>query len=364
MPDFIYMMESRLTPEQQRAVQLVQEAALAQGLNVYLTGGAVRDLLTGLPIRDLDFAVQGNALKLQKDLEKAGGLLRGLDEELRSLSLLVPGNVRTDLHMTRAERYEKPGKPQITPATIMDDLRRRDFTVNAMALSLNPASRGLLHDPANGVADVEGKLLRILHNYSFLEEPSRLIRATRFAHRFHWQLEERTQARYNAAKENKYIDNISNRSIGYEAEQLAYEDDPLHILRALEKEGWLRVLHPHWSVAKVDTSGLAQLTKMRQQMAELGYTVDASAATMYFITARLNDREIAELQRVMPHKEFVAAWRNLEDEAKDLSKRLTSKEAATPSRTWQLLSSAKPETILFLSVTARQQAVVQKLRNF
>ena len=364
MPDFIYMIESRLTPDQQRAVQTVQTVALEQGLNVYLTGGAVRDLLTGLSIRDLDFAVQGNALKLQKELEKVGAQVRSVDEDLRSLSLLFPGNVRVDIHMARAEQYDKPGKPVISPATIIDDLRRRDFTVNAMALSLNPASRGLLHDPTNGVADVEGKLLRILHNYSFLEEPSRLLRATRFSARFHWQMEERTQARYDAAKENNYIENISNRAIGYEAEQLAYEDDPLHVMRALEKEGWLRVLHSHWSTAKVDTGGLSQLTKLRQQMTELGYTMDTAPAVMHFITARLNAHDIAELQRLIPNKEFVNAWRGQEDEAKELAKRLAGKEAATPSRTWQLLSSAKPEAILFLQLTARQQGVVQKLRNF
>src|SRR5207237_1426052 len=163
--------------------------------------GAVRDLMTGFPIRDLDFTVQGNPLKLHKELEKAGAVITATDEDTRTLSLIFTGGVRAEINMARSERYEKPGKPIIAAGTIIDDLRRRDFTINAMALSLNAASRGLLLDPTNGVADVEAKLLRLLHNYSFLEEPSRLIRAARFAARFYWQLEERTQARYNAAKE-------------------------------------------------------------------------------------------------------------------------------------------------------------------
>jgi tRNA nucleotidyltransferase (CCA-adding enzyme) len=364
MADYIYMMETRLTPDQQRAVAAVQEAALAQGMNVYLTGGAVRDLVSGFAIRDLDFTVQGNALKLQKDLEKGGATSTGVDEDTRTLSLLFPGNVRAEVQMARSEKFERPGKPTIAAATIIDDLRRRDFTVNAMALSLNAASRGLLLDPANGVADVESKLLRILHNYSFLEEPSRLIRATRFSSRFHWPLEERSQARYDAAKENEYVENISNRAIGYEIEQLAYEDDPLHVMKALEKEGWLKVLHPHWSTAKVDTTGLSQLTKLRQQMTDLGYTMDAAPAVMYFLTARINERESGELQRLIHHKEFVNGWRNLEDDAKELAKKLSGKEAATPSRAWQLLSSVRPESILFLELTSRNQSVTQKIRNF
>src|SRR5207237_2000949 len=100
-------------------------------------------------------------------------------------------------------------------------LGRRHVTLNAMALSLNPGSRGLLMDPFNGAADIDSKLLRVLHNYAFVEDPSRLIRATRFAARFHWPLEERTQARFESAKENKYIEYISDWTIGYKDGQFA-----------------------------------------------------------------------------------------------------------------------------------------------
>ena len=162
MADYIYSMETRLTPDQQSGVNLVQEIARHAGLNLYLTGGTIRDLITGFPIRDIDLSIQGNPLKLQKELEKAGISVQGVDEDLRTLQLLMPGNVRAELNMTRAEAYDKPGKPPvITPATINEDLRRRDFTVNAMGLSLNPGSRGLLLDPFNGVADIEAKVLRV-----------------------------------------------------------------------------------------------------------------------------------------------------------------------------------------------------------
>src|SRR5271166_312424 len=365
MADYIYSMETRLTPDQQRGVSLAQEIAQHAGLNLYLTGGTIRDLVTGFPIRDIDLSIQGNPLKLEKELEKAGISVQGTDEDLRTLHLLMPGNVRAELNMTRAESHDKPGKPpSITPATINEDLRRRDFTVNAMALSLNPGSRGLLLDPFNGIADIEAKVLRVLHNYAFLEEPVRLIRATRLSARFYWALEDRTQARYETAKENNYIENIGKRAIGYELEQVAHEDDPLHIIRALDKEGWLKVLHPHWSMAKVDSGELGRAVKTRQMMNDLGYSIETGPIMMHFLTRRMNDKDISEIQRMIPRRDFVDKWKHLDHGAHELSKKLASKEAGTPSGAWKVLTKASPEDILFLSLTVRQQAVDQKLKNF
>src|SRR5215469_4063259 len=365
MADYIYTMELRLTPNQQKGVTLVQDIARNAGMNVYLTGGAVRDIISGHPIRDLDFTVQGNPLKLQRELERAGAVIGGADEDVHVIYVTLPGGVRAEISGARIERYEKTGKPPvITPATIIEDLRRRDFTVNAMALSLNPGSRGLLMDPFNGAADIEAKLLRILHNYAFVEDPSRLIRVSRFAARFTWTLEERTQARYDSAKENNYIDYITNRAIGYEIEQLAYEDDALNVARVFEKEGWLKILHPHWSTAKIDANGLSQLMKARQQMNELGYLPDPAPAVLHFLTDKLSEKEISDIRRMIPRRDLAESWRDLEEHARELAKRLSGKEAATPSRTWKLLSGARQEMILFLAVTARQQAVAQKIKNF
>src|ERR1035438_2574374 len=332
MADYIYTLETRLSPDQQKEVALVLNAAKAAGMNLYLTGGAIRDIITGFAIRDLDFTVQGNALKLQKDLERAGAVVGGADSETRTLLLTLPGGVRAEIAMARSETNDKPGKPPtLAPATIIEDLRRRDFTVNAMALSLNEGSRGLLMDPFNGVADIEAKLIRVLHNYAFLEDPSRMIRATRFSTRFHWPLEERTQARYESGKENNYIEYIRSSSVGYEIEQLAYEDDPLGVLRAYEKEGWLKVLNPRWSTAKVDTAGLGALMKTRQQMNELGYTPEVAPAVLYFLTERMGDKDISDLRKAIPRKDLVEAWKDLDANAHSLAKRLDRKSTRLDS---------------------------------
>jgi tRNA nucleotidyltransferase/poly(A) polymerase len=222
----------------------------------------------------------------------------------------------------------------------------------------------LLTDPFNGVADIEAKILRILHNYAFYEDPSRLIRATRLSARFHWTLEERTQARYDAAKENNYIENVADRPLGHEIEQLAHEENPLEVLKALEKESWLKVLVPHFSMAKVDTAGLTQLFKIKQQIQEIGLNPDASPIVMYFLTRKLGDKEVSGIQKQIPNKGFVERWRNLEDDAKDFSKQLNAKDLAIPSHAWKFLMQSRPETLLFTAITARAGAVEQRIKNF
>src|SRR5215467_12588146 len=177
MSDYIYMLESHLSPDQNRVVEETQAAAALANVNVFLTGGAMRDMLGGFRIRDLDFSVEGNALKLAKAVAERGGAeLEAVDEHRRSAELLFPSGVTAQIVMSRQEKYGKPGaRPQVSAATIQEDLRGRDFTVNAIALSLNKASRGLLLDPTNGLADLERRELRTLNTYTFYDDPSRLI---------------------------------------------------------------------------------------------------------------------------------------------------------------------------------------------
>ncbi|HEV8145601.1 MAG TPA: hypothetical protein VGP79_04440, partial [Bryobacteraceae bacterium] len=182
MSDYMFMLESHLSAEQFRVVGQMQALAANAGVNLFLTGGALRDMLGGFPVRDLDFTVEGNASKLGKSAtQKHGAVLVATDDLRKAVELRFPGGVEVEIAMARQERYPKAGgKPQISPATIHEDLRMRDFTVNAVALSLNKASLGLPIDPTNGVGDIERKELRAIHNYSFYDDPARMLRLFRF----------------------------------------------------------------------------------------------------------------------------------------------------------------------------------------
>src|ERR1700748_710295 len=206
MPDYIYLLKNRLSIHQRNALDHIRAAARDAGMTVFLVGGAVRDLTSGSPVFDLDVTVQGNALKLKKPLEKAGGKLWGEHEPSRTLFFRAPVGVTVEISSARREEYPKPGKPVYHWDTILDDLRRRDFTANAMAISLNEGSYGLLLDPLNGMADIEARHLRLANPYGFIEDPSRLLRAARLRTRLGWDLDERTHARYENAKNDGIIE--------------------------------------------------------------------------------------------------------------------------------------------------------------
>ncbi len=363
MPDYVYLLENRLSPVQQNALTQVRNAARDHGMTVFLTGGAVRDLTTGFPVRDLDFSVHGNAFKLKKSLEKAGGTLWGEHEPSRTLYFWFNG-VRVEISSSRREEYPKPGKPVYHWATILEDLRRRDFTANAMAVSLNEGSYGLLLDPLNGIADLEARTLRLVSNYGFIEDPSRMLRAVRFQARTGWELEERTKVRYQNAKESGAIDAISSYLAGYELEEIGHEEDALKALKVLETEGWMKHLFPAWTVAKADVAGLEALHQTLIQLLIQGIHPDLSAAQMELLTAKMQPKDLAALKKRFPRQGFVEYWERLEESAKEFQKELLDKKNASPSATWKLLTSYPPEPILWLAYTSKNSQVQTKFRNF
>jgi tRNA nucleotidyltransferase (CCA-adding enzyme) len=363
MPDYVYLLQNRLSPAQQNALTQVRTAALGHGMTVFLTGGAVRDLTTGFPVRDLDFSVHGNALKLKKSLEKSGLTLWGEYEPSRTLFFWFNG-VRIEVSSTRREEYPKPGKPVFHWATILEDLRRRDFTANAMAISLNEGSYGLLLDPLNGIADLEARTLRLVSNYGFIEDPSRLLRAIRFQARTGWDLEERTKVRYHNAKESGAIEAISSHLAGYELEEIGHEEDALKALRALEDEGWMKHLFPAWTTAKADVAGLEALHQVLIQLLIQGIHPDLSGAQMELLTAKMQPKDLAALKKRFPRQGFIEYWERLEESAKEFQKELLDKKNAAPSATWKLLTTYPPEPILWLAFTSKNAQVQAKFKNF
>jgi tRNA nucleotidyltransferase/poly(A) polymerase len=364
MADYIYLLENRLSQAQQKAIEAVRAIARVKGLTVFLVGGAVRDLTSGSPVRDLDVTVQGNALKLKKELEKAGAVATGELEPMQVVYVRFPGNVRMEVGSTLTVQFPKPGKPVVKAANILEDLRRRDFTANAMALSLNEGSYGLLMDPLNGVADIENRELRLVSNYGFIEDPVRMVRGVRLSARLGWQMEEKTQARYLTGKAEGYISAMSEFQRGYELEEIVHEEDPLRVMRRLEQEGWMKILAPGWTSAKANVVELDKLRDAQMQLQMQGIHADASAAQFPLLTAKLPAKDAKALKRRFPRKGFVAEIDALESEAKKFATELGSKQAATPSGAWKLLIAARPEAVLWVAYSTKNAGLQAKFKSF
>jgi tRNA nucleotidyltransferase/poly(A) polymerase len=364
MADYIYLLQTRLTSYQQSALEQVRQVAKARAMTVFLVGGAVRDLTSGSPIRDLDFAVQGNATKLKKELQKAGGVVIGEDEPTQTLHLTFPGGVRVEVGSTLSATYPKPGKPVYKPAPILDDLHRRDFTANAMALSLNEGSYGLLMDPLNGVADIENRELRLVSNYGFIEDPARMIRAARFGARLGWQLEEKTRQRYENAKAENTIAALHPTLRHYELEEIFHEEDPLRVLQRLEAEGWAKVLFPAWTSSKVNEAELDKLRDTIGRLESMGIYPDPSAAYFPLLTAKLAPKDVAELTKSFARPGFAEQIPGLEADTKAFAAQLTSKAAAAPSDAWKMLFTAKPEAVLWLAHTTKNASLKSRFELF
>lgn len=364
MPDYIQLLESKLSPTQKQALNAITDIARARGITVFLTGGAVRDIVSGASVRDLDITVQGNPFKFKKDLEKAGFSITGSHEPSQTLYLRYNGRARLEISAARTETFSKPGRPEVRPAAILDDLRRRDFTANAMALSLNEGSWGLMLDPLNGTADIISRHLRLVSNYGFLEDPIRMVRAIRFLSRTGWEMDERTKARYDNARSEGVISAISAVQRGYELEEIVYEEEPLQAMKALESEGWLEHLSPNWTSRSADAAGLERLHDKLVQLLMAGLQPDASAAQFRLLTAKLSSTHLSALKRLFVRSDLIEKADSLERQGKKVLQQITAKDSAKPSHLWKLLHRVDPEAALWLFFTGKTAAIQNRFESF
>ena len=368
MSDYIYMLESHLSPDQNRVVEDVQAAAGQANVNLFLTGGAMRDMLAGYRIRDLDFVVEGNALKIAKAVaDAARAQTVSVDEHRKTVELLFPNGVTAQIAMSRSEKYAKTGaKPQIAPATIQDDLRRRDFTCNAIALSLSRASRGLLLDPMNGLAEIGRRELRAISTYGFYDDPSRLLRLVRFQVRLGFTIEERTQMQVANAREAEVEKLIPGRALGEELKRIAAEDNAGEILKALDDAGLLTLFSPALTGPRLNLQALAKFDKAARLLPDDLRSRTARWGTFFYaLTEKLTPREKQALIKTTElTKADVDASQKLEVRAKKLESALKSTRIRKPSQVYHLVTPAAPDEILFLLYKSQQKPVQERLRNY
>ena len=366
MPDYMFLLESRLSPEQRAVLTRVQELSAAMGFNVYLTGGTVRDLVTGASLRDLDFTVEGNPSKIARELEKGGAKVLVEDEKLRHIELLFGGDVEGSISAARDDHYIRPGtRPEVRWSTIMEDLRRRDFSLNAVAISLNPASRGLLLDPTNGLSDIERAEVRALTIHAFTNQPVRLLRVLRFAARMGFKIEARTQEWLDLATERELPATITAEDAGSELRALAREERPAVVLKAWEDHDLLEAVNPVLAKKRPGYDSITRLANVREDFFTAGLRPRLAIPMLLAIIARLKDREqnvllskagfrSAEAQEVLGFEKIILG----------VQKELTGKKINTPLDAYRFLEKLPLEQIAYIMAESNNSAAVSKIRAY
>jgi tRNA nucleotidyltransferase/poly(A) polymerase len=362
----MYLLESRLSPEQRAVLERVQELSRAQDVNIYLSGGAVRDLITGMPIRDLDFTVEGNPVRMVRELEKGGARVVWESERLRHHEMIFAGDVDGSISGARDDVYERPGaKPEYRFSSIMEDLRRRDFAINAIAISLNTQSRGLLLDPTNGLADLEKQEVRALSIHAFTNQPVRLMRILRYAARMGFKMESRTQEWFELAIERGLHENLGGAEVGNEVRSLARDDNPSATLKQWEARGLLAAIHPQLQRRKPDYDSLSKLARVRGNLMGAGLRPRLHAAVTNYVLSRLKSREAAAALR---HLEFRAAEIDainaLIPEGQKIVKMLKGRKTNAPKDAYFYIASLPTEMLAFIEVEMPNPRALSKIRNY
>jgi tRNA nucleotidyltransferase (CCA-adding enzyme) len=256
-PDLTEQMRQSLPPSLFQLLIQAGETAHSMGYSLYVVGGFVRDLLLGIPNLDLDLVVEGDAIALAKRLAGDRGGRTRSHSRFGTAKWLLPqigsgaeqgrqagGSLALDFVTARTEFYEHPtALPQVERSSIKQDLYRRDFTINTMAISVEKDHFGSLLDFYGGKQDLEMGLIRVLHNLSFVEDPTRMLRAVRFEQRLEFQIEERTRELIDDALE--LLDRVTGERIRQELELILNEGEPERALCRLDQLGILGQIHPH-----------------------------------------------------------------------------------------------------------------------
>lgn len=240
----------------------------ADGIRTAVVGGAVRDRLLKLRGggRDVDLMIEGDAIALARRAARSSGMALKVHERFGTATLSAPGGWRVDLARSRREIYRRPGAlPEITPATLEEDLARRDFTINAMAVELSDPSEPRFHDPFGGAADLERRFLRVLHARSFEDDPTRALRAVRYANRLGLRLERRTRGWLAGAVGAGALETVSADRLRRELERIFSEPRLAGAARLLQSLRITAALHPELGAGAATLAALDRAERMRRR---------------------------------------------------------------------------------------------------
>ena len=268
-------------------------AAASEGVEgVYVVGGTVRDILLGEEGFDVDVAVEGDAIALAERLARELGGRARVHEKFGTAVVVYGADNRIDVVTARTEFYDAPAAlPAVEHASIREDLFRRDFTINAMAASLKGGDFGRLVDPFGGRRDLTSGTLRVLHNLSFIEDPTRIFRAVRYENRYGFRMDEHTARLAHACVEMGLVGDLSGTRLRDELIALLEEDAVAHSLPRLAELGAASAIHPHLAA---DGEAVRLVDRGRRLVRELGVDVPTWRIGLAVLARRMHASEVSD----------------------------------------------------------------------
>jgi tRNA nucleotidyltransferase (CCA-adding enzyme) len=351
-------------------LKLAGEVSEELGFNAYLVGGSVRDLLRSEENLDIDVVIEGDGISFAKIFgERLHAKVR-THQKFGTAQIFINGT-KLDVATARTEYYESPGAlPKVETSSIKKDLYRRDFTINTLAVKLNPKDFGLLMDFFGGQRDLREKTLRVLHNLSFVEDPTRAFRAVRFSERFGFKIGKHTENLIRSTIEMNLFEKLSGPRL-YEELLLSFQEtEPIKTLKRLSDFGLLKVIHPRLIFTEELEATLKSLQETLSWFNLLFLEEKTDRGILYLMAlfSELKEEEVKHvLERLTPPPRATGIILKGLSQARDILRRLPFDN---PVETYTLLNSLNLETVLFimaLSKDRRKQKVIShyltELRN-
>ena len=350
------LLQKSLDAAQLTVLNIVREEASQRGLPLYIVGGSVRDMLLGRRLKDFDLTVEGDAITLARALAAKHGGSVTAHTKFGTAKWFLPANLKMDhgtldLISARSETYKHPAAlPIVKMGSIADDLRRRDFTINALAIRLDGLHFGELRDELNGREDLEKGLIRVLHTRSFIDDPTRMYRAVRYEGRYGFKFADDTLALIPEGR--TFIDNLSSQRLRHELDLILDEPNAVAILKRLAE---LDLLTPiHTTLANFEQSHLATLNSddaalQNRNSRWLLWLMHLSDQDIEFLNERLH---------------FTADLLKSFHSAASLNANLNAVVGLKPSKVVELLEGYSPKALEVLAIAADNKEIKSILNKY
>ncbi len=365
--DLSPLLDRLLPPRDRSILRRIGRFADARGWKVYSVGGSVRDLLLGSGENfDLDILVEEHGLEFARQFAREAGGHCKLYRRFATAMVIMPGGRRIDVTTTRGEVYPRPGAlPEVVPGSLEEDLRRRDFTINALAFPLNADRFGRLIDLLGGAADLRAGVIRVLHEDSFRDDPTRIFRAVRFRQRLGFTIEPRTEELIRTAVDLRLFEKVSPERLRHELELIFAEPDPPGAVETMARYDQLRFIHPRLSLPEDARSFLERLAGCLAWFGRSFPREEISPWRVYFgaLIYRLSPPDLEETAaRFNLSRRFAGQLRSAREDEAALGGEFSSAETP-PSRVYRRLQGISPEVLLILMARSLP-AAAEHFRRF